>query len=371
MGTDYRDAFMVPWAQTRLEGSPAEPQKELAEGMSWSWHGRALSLDGAAAPGSSASRDHDEVRSRAARVARDLLSRPATCPAAFPAAARGACLQSSVATAVDCSDPVLSGGFVVSDGAAFHTVVPVSTEPGAPTVLLFPDGLPEPGRRHTIVACAGSIGPRRPAGEPAVICFTPGTRLRTEREAIDVAELNSGDCLATRDDGAQMVLWTGRRRMSGARLFALPAERPVRIRAGALGVGRPERDLTVSPEHRVLIGGPGPRDLWGEPEVLVCAGDLVGRPGISVDHSLRETWYIHLMLERHEVIWADGAEVETFHPGYMGLETLSAEQRASLIRARPDLDRDPFAYGPPARRMLSRGEAAILAEGPGAAARAA
>jgi hypothetical protein len=29
------------------------------------------------------------------------------------------------------------------------------------------------------------------------------------------------------------------------------------------------------------------------------------------------------MLERHQVIWANGVQVESFHPGYMGLETLS------------------------------------------------
>jgi hypothetical protein len=362
MGTDYRGAFMVAWSQTRLEGSPAEPQSELAEGMSWSWHGRALPLgDTVAAPGSTASRDHDDVRARAARVARDLLRRPATCPAAFPAADAG--LSRPLHDATDAGDPLLSGSFVVSDGTTFYPVVPVETDPGAPMVLVFPDGLPDPGRRHTIVACTERVKLRRAAAQPAVICFTPGTRLQTAHGNVDVADIRPGDRISTRDDGAQGVLWTGRRRMSGARLFALPAERPVRIRAGALGPGRPERDLTVSPEHRVLIGGPGPRALWGEPEVLVRAGDLVGRRGISVDHSLRETWYIHLMLERHEVVRADGADVETFHPGYMGLEALSPDQRQTLIRARPDLDRDPFAYGPPARRMLSRGEAAILAEG--------
>jgi hypothetical protein len=40
MGTGFRGAFMVAWAQTTIEGSPAEAELELAEGMSWSWHGR-------------------------------------------------------------------------------------------------------------------------------------------------------------------------------------------------------------------------------------------------------------------------------------------------------------------------------------------
>jgi hypothetical protein len=196
-----------------------------------------------------------------------------------------------------------------------------------------------------------------------VICFTPGTRLRTERGEVAIEDLDVGDRLLTRDDGAQEVIWSGHRRMSGARLFALPDQRPIRLRVNALGIDRPDEDLVVSPEHRVLVGGDTTRDLWGETEVLVRAGDLVGDRGITVDHSLRETWYIHLMLERHQVVWANGVQVESFHPGFMGLETLSGLQRESLYDLRPDLADDPFAYGAPARRMLNRAEAAILFDG--------
>jgi hypothetical protein len=166
--------------------------------------------------------------------------------------------------------------------------------------------------------------------------------------------------LLTRDSGPQEVLWSGHRRMSGARLFAMPGQRPIRLRRGALGLDRPEEDLIVSPEHRVLVAGRAAQDLWGEPEVLVRAADLVGDRYITVDHSLRETWYIHLMLDRHEVIWANGLEVETFHPGFMGMDHLSGGQRGLLFDLRPDLAHNPDLYGPPARRMVSRAEAAIL-----------
>jgi hypothetical protein len=156
-----------------------------------------------------------------------------------------------------------------------------------------------------------------------VICFTPGTRLRTERGEVAIEDLDVGDRLLTRDDGAQEVIWSGHRRMSGARLFALagsaadpPAGERARHRPARRGPCRQSRTPRA-------VGGDTTRDLWGEAEVLVRAGDLVGDRGITVDHSLRETWYIHLMLERHQVIWANGVQVESFHPGFMGLETLS------------------------------------------------
>jgi hypothetical protein len=151
--------------------------------------------------------------------------------------------------------------------------------------------------------------------------------------------------------------------MSGARLFAMPDQRPIRIREGALGLYRPDGDLVVSPDHRVILSGAVARDLWGEAEVLVSARDLVGDRRITVDHGLRETWYIHLMLEKHEVIWANGLEVETFHPGFMGLHHLDPAQRSSLLSFFPDLEGDPFNYGAPARRMLDKAEAAILMHG--------
>lgn len=360
MGTGFRGAFMVAWAQTTIEGSPAETELELAEGMSWSWHGRPLPLEGdGAALVLTSSRNHEELRARAARVVQTLLRRQASGPADLAAASE----PSEPSAVTDETDPIFSGAFVVSDGAVFYTVVPIAVETGAPPVLLFPDGLPAPRREHTIIACSDRTPVRAPDDRPSVICFTPGTRLKTERGEVAIEDLDVGDRLLTRDDGPQDVIWSGHRRMSGARLFALPDQRPIRLRVNALGIDRPDEDLVVSPEHRVLVGGDTPRDLWGEAEVLVRAGDLVGDRGITVDHSLRETWYIHLMLERHQVIWANGVQVESFHPGFMGLDTLSGLQQDTLYDIRPELVDDPFAYGAPARRMLNRAEAAIMFDG--------
>lgn len=354
MGTGFRGASVIAWAQTTIEGFPVETQEDLAEGLSWRWHGRALSLEGdGAALLLSASRDHDELRACAARAVRKMLQRPAPGPAEF---------------AAEDADPLLRGAFVVSDGRKFHTIVPILLADGAPPVLLFAGDMPPPDRDLSIVHCNQKALRATPSERPSVICFTPGTRLQTEAGEVAIEDLSPGERLLTRDNGTQEVLWTGHRRMSGARLFALPAQRPIRIRRGAFGLDRPDGELLVSPEHRVLLKGPAAADLWGEPEVLVRAADLVNDRAVTVDNSLRETWYIHLMLPRHEVIWANGLPVETFHPGFMGLDHLSREQRETLLGVRPDLDGDSMAYGPSARRMTSRAEAAILLHGaaPGA-----
>jgi len=349
MGTGFRGAFVISRAQTSVDGLPAETDHDMVEGMTWCWRGRALALEGdGAALFLTASKDHAELRSRAARVVRKLLQRPEPRPADI---------------AADEADPVFRGAFVVSDGTRFFTIVPIVIEDGMPPILMFAGDIPPPVRDLTIVHCSERMLRPTPSERPAVICFTPGTRMRTETGDVAIEELGPGDRLLTRDSGPQAVLWSGHRRMSGARLFAMPDQRPIRLRRGALGVDRPEDDLVVSPEHRVLVKGRAAVDLWGEPEVLVRAADLVGDRWITVDHSLRETWYIHLMLERHEVVWANGLEVETFHPGFMGMAHLTGIQRDLLFDLRPDLAANPDLYGAPARRMVSRAEAAILLGG--------
>lgn len=349
MGTGFRGAFVILWAQTRLDGYPAQGHLHLSEGMSWSWHGQALPLEGeGGAFLLTTSSEHAELRARAARVVRKIMQRPAPSPAEI---------------AADQADPILRGAFVVTDGRKFFTVVPIMIDDQAEPLLLFVGAMPPPQRDLTVVQCSPRMLRAAPSERPSAICFTPGTRLRTEAGEVAIEDLGPGDRLLTRDSGPQSVLWSGHRRMSGARLFAMPEQRPIRLRRGALGVDRPEDDLIVSPEHRVLVKGRAARDLWGEPEVLVRAADLVGDRLITVDHSLCETWYIHLMLERHEVIWANGLEVETFHPGFMGLENLTGGQRDLLFDLRPELAANPDLYGPPARRMVNRAEAAIMLGG--------
>lgn len=346
MGTGARGSFMISWAQTSIDGELAKYNQELAEGMTWSWHGRALPLEGdGAALLLTASQDYDDLRERAARAVRKMLHMPALTPEQV---------------AAEDADPLFKGAFVLSDGIGFYNVVPIEIADGAAPILLFPDEIPPVNKTMTIIHASKRVTPSRDAEAASVICFTPGTRIRTTEGEMAIEDLGPGDRVLTRDDGDQEVLWSGHRRMSGARLFAMPEQRPIRMRRGALGVDRPDSDLIVSPDHRVMVRGPQARELWGEPEVLVRAADLVGDRFVTVDHSLRETWYVHLMLERHEVIWANGLEVETFHPGYMGLDHLEDIQRSALVELRPELASDPQKYGAPARRMVSRGEAAIL-----------
>ncbi|MEO1162115.1 MAG: Hint domain-containing protein, partial [Pseudomonadota bacterium] len=193
-----------------------------------------------------------------------------------------------------------------------------------------------------------------------VICFTPGTRIETPDGPRLVEELREGDYVQTKDNGAEEIQWVGSRRMTGARLFAMPHLRPVRISAGALGVQRPEEELLVSPEHRMLVTGDVAQALYNTPEVLVSAKDLIDGRNIAVDLAVREVTYVHLLLPRHQILWANGVETESFHPASASLSALDDEDRQRLLDYNPHLEHEPQAYGGFARRNLSASEAAIL-----------
>ena len=95
-------------------------------------------------------------------------------------------------------------------------------------------------------------------------------------------------------------------------------------------------------------------------DFLVAARDLINGNQVSRDMAARSVIYYHLMLEHHEVLIANGVETESFHPAAACLSAIEEDQRLRLFDIMPDLSYDPGTYGPMARRVLSKAEAALL-----------
>jgi hypothetical protein len=193
--------------------------------------------------------------------------------------------------------------------------------------------------------------------ENVVACFTPGAMILTDMGEVAVEDLLPGDRVLTRDNGYQTIRWAGRRDLSHAELIVEPRFNPVFIARGALGADLPERDMMVSPQHRMLITGPRAELLFGENEVLVAAKHLVGMAGVEQRVS-KSVSYIHILFDEHEIVRADGAWSESFQPGEMTLEGLGAEQRAEILALFPELATG--ASFPAARLSLKAKEARVL-----------
>jgi hypothetical protein len=168
-------------------------------------------------------------------------------------------------------------------------------------------------------------------------CFTPGTIIASPRGGVAVEALKTGDRVITRDNGIQTLSWVGRKRLDHIQLKALPALRPIKIMAGALGQNTPDRDMLVSPGHRMLIVSELARARFGQAEILITAKDLVGVPGVEVSDSPYVT-YVHFMCDHHELVLCDGAWSESFQPADFSIKGLDADQRAELFELFPDLE---------------------------------
>ncbi len=350
MGTGFRGTFVISWSQTEVDGFAPDAIEQLTVGATWRWHGSPVRVDGP--PELLRLEDANGYgvnRKSAARMVRRLVGAAVT--------------GTRDLSAVELDDTLPDSSFVVTNGAQSYTVSVIELGGGAKPLLMFIDALP-PQNTDMWVVHHTLEGAQIASGAPAtggVICFTPGTRIETPDGPKLVEELREGDRVQTKDNGAEEIQWIGSRRMTGARLFALPKLRPIRIRAGALGGTRPDEELLVSPEHRMLVQGDVARALFNTPEVLIAAKDLVNFGSIRVDLAVREVTYIHLLLPRHQILWANGVETESFHPASAALSTLGEADRLRLLAQFPSMEAEPEAYGAFARRSLSAPEAAILA----------
>lgn len=194
-------------------------------------------------------------------------------------------------------------------------------------------------------------------------CFTPGTGIATPKGEVLVENLKIGDRVLTRDNGIQTINWVGSRQIDYRQLKAIPQFRPIAIKHGALGNGLPERDMLVSPGHRMLIVSEFAQLYFGQSEVLVAAKHMLGMKHVAISPQPYIT-YIHFMCDNHEIVLSDGTWSESYQPGDFSLKGFDEDQREELFTLFPELATKAglAAYGA-ARRTLSKREAKLLFKG--------
>lgn len=191
-------------------------------------------------------------------------------------------------------------------------------------------------------AALATAQPWEPCHEPsphgialseALAAYAAGTLIDTPDGPRLVETLGPGDRVTTLGNGSRPLRWVGRRRVAAVELLAYPALRPVAFGAGALGN---TRELLVSPQQRMLIDDWRAAVYFGEDRVLVGAQALVDDQAARVTLPPGGIDYVMLLCDRHEVLLAEGALSESFHPGQAGLQALPAEERARLAEAVPE-----------------------------------
>lgn len=171
------------------------------------------------------------------------------------------------------------------------------------------------------------------------VSLLAGTPIRTERGDIPIEDLRPDDILWTKDHGWQALRLVVMETMVFTHRDD-PAK-PILIPMGALGAGQPDRDLILSPQHRVLQV----LTETGE-EVLVPAVKLIGQKGIRRMRGKQRAEYLNIVMERHSIVQAAGCWVESLLVTSRSLSRQSAAARRLMDRAEAVI---------PARRIEKRG----------------
>jgi len=198
------------------------------------------------------------------------------------------------------------------------------------------------------------------------VCFVGGTLFDTPDGPRPIEALRPGSLVATLNNGPQAVRWIYFCTWDAETIRLTPKLAPVMITRGALGEDVPNRNLRVSQQHRMLVRGAIAQRMFGCTEVLIAARHLLALPGIHLDHTpTAPVTYYHIMLNRHEVLLAEGAPAESLYLGAQALKSLPTDalQEIEMLMKCPiaQLHHEavqqparPFAEGQRAQTLVRR-----------------
>jgi autotransporter passenger strand-loop-strand repeat protein len=210
-----------------------------------------------------------------------------------------------------------AGATLTSSGSGGNTVVTISGTGGAESFVVS----------GTYASGFALVEEGTFAAATANPCYCTGTRILGIDGEIAVEDIKVGDVLVTvREDGplSAKVVWTGKRHLDLRHRPDAAALYPVRIVAGAIAPGLPERDLRVSPHHAIYLDG-----------LLFEAQALVNGTTIFRETTTRFVTYHHVELAAHDIILAEGLPAES----YLDTGNRNAFEGEASLALFPDFDK--------------------------------
>jgi len=138
----------------------------------------------------------------------------------------------------------------------------------------------------------------------AAMCLLRGTTIQTASGSRKIEDLAVGDLLPTLFGGQRPIQWIARYpfRKSDPSKPWVKAVRPIRVARSALALDVPHTDLYLTEWHAIFVDG-----------VLIPVGSLINGATIKLYEAreLAELEFFNIKLESHDVIYAEGAPVET------------------------------------------------------------
>ncbi|GGX57299.1 hypothetical protein GCM10007385_27710 [Tateyamaria omphalii] len=241
----------------------------------------------------------DDIYALAASAQPERLSTHAGDPSHLTVAEGSECGTPGAAIHLDCALTLMSPDGKITDAIVLVEVDTVGT---IDQVYLLPLARLEPRTDYALVGIDREDA-RSKFAHLTCARFTRGTHITmASGKQIPIEDLSVGDRVLTRNDGVQQVRWVGQSTVRATGDFA-----PICIRAGTLNN---ERDLIVSPDHRLFIYQRKDRLGAGRSELLIKARHLVNNDSVFVqDGGFVD--YFELLFDTHQIIYAEGIAAES------------------------------------------------------------
>ncbi len=227
------------------------------------------------------------------------------------------------------------------------------------TTAVITNGPMVPGQQYTFISNVNVRTGEVPYEDLA--CFVSGTHIQTPNGPVPVQNLQAGDLITTAEGGPKPIVAVLCKHISARQLERQPQLKPVRISAHALSHNHPALDLLVSRQHRMLVSSKIAERMFGVQDVLIPAIKLTSLEGIEVEHGTSGIVYFHLVMENHEVVFAEGAPSESLYLGNGALKSMPAAGLVELMTLFPELaagqyrpSARPIPSGSRAKRLMAR-----------------
>jgi len=216
--------------------------------------------------------------------------------------------------------------------------------------------------RHGKIIEVPHIFPDMPDLATACAAFARGTLIATDSGQVAVEDLQPGDRIMTRDNEAASLRWIGSTAINYRADTAHSKEGSLRVLTGALGHQHPQTDLILHHDTRVVVDHPICAMQHGVRSALVPARALADFDSIITLRPIGAVEFFNLILDRHQIIFANGLETESYHPGPEICALHSGEMHHHMAHLFPWMEGRLERFGPMALPRLCETEVAALTQ---------
>ena len=165
---------------------------------------------------------------------------------------------------------------------------------------------------------------------------TTGTHILTPKGERLVQELNVGDLITTKHGKDVQLRWIGSATLNTQEFHGNPHLHPIVVKQHALHKGAPSSDMAVSQNLQIEVD-PAKTPLFFVPEEgRAPAKKLIDHHGIRPVEPFKAT-YVHFHFDRHQIVRANGAWIESFSPLDNSVGAGRNAQRTELFYFFPEL----------------------------------